>query len=235
MTSRSTSVEGSARPQNREQPPLLILLGAPGTGKGTQAKILAEKEGWLHVSTGDMLREAVSKKTMLGEAAKKFMDQGALVPDELVIDMLVDRIEQPDAQNGLILDGFPRNLNQARALDESLAKAGKKVDLALNIAVPEPELVKRLSGRWMCRNCGAIYNESDGLPADMKCKRCGGELYQRDDDKAETVAARIEKQRPPAEMLSHYRLNGKLIDINGVQPVEKVTEQMLRVLAEYLP
>jgi adenylate kinase len=227
-------VDGAKSSPPREQPPLLILLGAPGTGKGTQAKILADKEGWLHVSTGDMLREAVTKRTMLGEAAKKYMDQGALVPDELVIDMLIERIGQPDAQSGLILDGFPRNLNQARALDESLANAGKTVDLALNIAVPDGELVKRLSGRWMCRNCGAIYNESSGLPADMKCTRCGGELYQRDDDKAETVASRIEKQKPPPDMLSHYRLNGKLIDINGVQSVEKVTEQMLRVLEDYL-
>lgn len=233
MTSSGPSV---AKPQggHKEGQPLLILLGSPGTGKGTQAKILAEKKGWLHVSTGDMLREAVTKKTMLGEAAKKYMDQGALVPDTLVIDMLVERIKQPDAQDGLILDGFPRNLPQALALDESLAKNGKVVDLALNIAVPDEDLVKRLSSRWLCRNCGAPYNEMSGLPKGKKCTRCGGELYQRDDDKPETAAARLQNQKPPPDMMSHYRLNGKLVDVNGMQPVEKVTAQMLAILEEFL-
>jgi adenylate kinase len=233
MTSSGTSLaatEGGHKPSQ----PLLILLGSPGTGKGTQAKILADTKGWLHVSTGDMLREAVSKKTVLGEAAKKYMDQGALVPDELVIDMLIERIQQPDAHNGLILDGFPRNLPQAIALDESLAKAGKSVDLALNIAVPDEDLVKRLSSRWLCRSCGSPYNEMSGLPADKKCTRCGGELYQRDDDKPETAKARLQNQKPPPEMMSHYRLKGKLVDVNGTQPVEKVTAQMLAILEEFL-
>lgn len=209
----------------------LILLGAPGTGKGTQAQLLAEKEGWLHVSTGDMLRDVVSRKTILGEAAKKFMDQGALVPDELVISMLVERIGQADAQAGLILDGFPRNLAQAEALDEALAKAGRCVDLAVNIAVPDEELVRRLSGRWMCRNCGAIYNAASGLPE--KCTRCGGELYQREDDQPHTVKARMQKQKPPADMMSHYRLAGRLVDINGLQSVDKVTKQILNVLDDW--
>lgn len=209
----------------------LILLGAPGTGKGTQASVLAEREGWLHVSTGDMLRDAVARKTILGEAAKKFMDQGALVPDELVISMLVERIGQPDAQSGLILDGFPRNLAQAEALDEALEKAGRRVDLAVNIAVPDEELVKRLGGRWMCRSCGRIFNESAGLP--KQCDRCGGELYQRDDDKPETVKSRLQKQKPPPEMMAHYRLAGKLVDVNGMQPVEKVTKQILHVLDDW--
>ena len=216
---------------NGVQRVFLILLGAPGTGKGTQAQMLAEKEGWLHVSTGDMLREAVTSRTILGEAAKKYMEQGALVPDTLVISMLVERIGRPDAMDGLILDGFPRNLAQAKALDEALKTAGRCVDMAINIAVPDEELVKRLSGRWMCRNCGRIYNVSAGLPD--KCERCGGELYQRDDDKAETVKARISKQKPPAEMMEHYRLAGKLTDINGLQPVEGVTAQMQAVLSEH--
>jgi adenylate kinase len=206
----------------------LILLGAPGTGKGTQAHLLAEREGWLHVSTGDMLREAVAQKTALGEKAKEYMEQGALVPDELVIGMLVERIGQPDAQAGLILDGFPRTLAQAQALDRALEAAGRSVDLAVNIAVPDEELVKRLSGRWMCRNCGAIYNVATGKPD--KCKRCGGELYQREDDKPETVRSRLQKQKPPPEMMAHYRLAKKLIDINGMQGVEKVTEQLMNVL-----
>lgn len=209
----------------------LILLGAPGTGKGTQASLLAEKTGWLHLSTGDMLREAVSNRTILGEAAKKFMDQGALVPDDLVISMLLERLHGEDAQEGVILDGFPRNLPQARALDEALEQAGRGVDLALNIAVPDEELVQRLSGRWLCRQCGHIYNIATGKPD--ACARCGGELYQRDDDKPETVKARIAKQKPPADMMSHYRLNQKLIDINGMQPVEKVTAQMQAVLGDW--
>jgi adenylate kinase len=209
----------------------LILLGAPGTGKGTQAHVLAEKEGWLHVSTGDMLREAVASQTALGVEAKKFMDQGALVPDELVIGMLVERIGKPDAQSGLILDGFPRNLAQAKALDEALGQAGQNVDLAVNIAVPDEELVRRLSGRWMCRSCGAIYNEATGLPD--KCERCGGELYQREDDKPETVRSRLEKQKPPEEMIEHYREAGRLVDIDGQQDVDTVTGQIESVLKDW--
>lgn len=210
----------------------LILLGAPGSGKGTQAQLLAEKEGWLHISTGDMLREAVAANSVLGEAAKKYMDQGGLVPDELVIDMLVERLKRPDAQEGVILDGFPRNISQARALDESLEKAGKAVDLALNIAVPDEDLVSRLSSRWLCRQCGRIFSSTGGPGVD-RCERCGGELYQRDDDKPETVRARLQLQKPPPEMLSHYRLAGKLIDINGRQSVDQVTAQMMAVLEEW--
>ena len=216
--------------EDRGQRVFLILLGAPGTGKGTQASLLAEKEAWLHVSTGDMLRDAVNRRTILGEAAKKYMDQGALVPDQLVISMLVERISQPDAQAGLILDGFPRNLAQAEALDDALKRAGRCVDLAVNIAVPDDELVTRLSGRWMCRNCGKIYNQANGLPE--KCERCGGELYQRDDDKPQTVKSRLQKQKPPPEMMAHYRLAGKLVDVNGMQPVDKVTQQIESVLRE---
>ena len=209
----------------------LILLGAPGTGKGTQAHVLAEKEGWLHVSTGDMLREAVASQTALGVEARKFMDQGALVPDELVIGMLVERIDKPDAQSGLILDGFPRNLAQAKALDEALTKAGRNVDLAVNIAVPDEELVRRLSGRWMCRGCGAIYNEATGLPD--KCERCGSELYQRDDDKPETVRSRLQKQKPPEDMIGHYREAGRLVDIDGRQDIDTVTGQIESVLKDW--
>jgi adenylate kinase len=208
----------------------LILLGAPGTGKGTQAQLLATKEGWLHVSSGDMLREAVAKKTILGEAAQKYMDRGLLVPDELVISMLVERISQPDAQQGLILDGFPRNLAQAEALDEALAKAGRWIDVAVNLAVPDEELVRRLSARWMCRNCGAIYSAVAGLPE--KCARCGGELYQREDDRPETVERRLQRQKPPEDMIQHYRDAGKLVDINGMQDVHKVTEDLAAVLKQ---
>jgi adenylate kinase len=211
----------------------LILLGAPGTGKGTQAKILAERYNWLHVSTGDMLRANIAQGTDLGAKAKEFMDRGALVPDELVIDMLVKRINEADAADGFVLDGFPRNLNQAQALDEALAADGKTIDMALNISVPDEDLVKRLSGRWLCRNCGAIYHEVTNPPATAgKCDNCGGELYQRDDDKPETVRARLEQQKPPADMIEHYREGGKLIDIDGQKTVEHVTEELVAAVAQ---
>jgi adenylate kinase len=206
----------------------LVLLGAPGTGKGTQAVILAEKYGWPHISTGDMLREHVGKGTELGAKAKAFMDAGALVPDALVIEMLVDRLQRPDAASGFVLDGFPRNLAQAKALDEALSGAGKAIDMALNVTVPDEELVKRLSGRWLCRNCGAIYNENVSPPRVAgKCDKCGGELHQRDDDKPDTVRARLQQQKPPAEMIAHYRAHGKLVDIDGLQSVESVTTAMI--------
>ncbi|HXH22712.1 MAG TPA: adenylate kinase [Dehalococcoidia bacterium] len=202
----------------------VVLLGAPGTGKGTQAVIIAEKYGWPHISTGDMLREHVAKGTELGAKAKGYMDAGALVPDALVIEMLVDRLRRPDAASGFVLDGFPRNLAQAQALDRALSEAGKAIDLALNITVPDDELVKRLSSRWLCRSCGAIYNENVSPPKVAgKCDKCGGELYQRDDDKPETVRARLQQQKPPAELIEHYRAQRKLVDIDGMQPVEAVT------------
>jgi adenylate kinase len=192
----------------------LILLGAPGTGKGTQAKLLAERKGWLHVSTGDMLREAVASS--------------ALVPDALVIDMLVERIGRPDAQSGFVLDGFPRNLAQAKALDGALTKAGKAIDAAVNISVPDEELVRRLANRWLCRECGSIFNKPDG-----KCSRCGGELFQREDDKAETVRARLQQQKPPSDMLAHYRDEKKLKDLDGTQSVEQVTAAMLAAIEKH--
>ncbi len=211
----------------------LILLGAPGTGKGTQAKILADRYNWLHVSTGDMLRANIANGTELGAKAKDYMDRGALVPDELVIDMLIKRLEEPDAEAGFVLDGFPRNLAQAEALDEALAREDKTIDMALNISVPDDELVKRLSGRWLCRNCGAIYHEVTNPPTTPgKCDRCGGELYQRDDDRPETVRARLEQQKPPAAMIDHYREGGKLVDIDGRQDVDSVTEELVTALGQ---
>jgi adenylate kinase len=211
----------------------LILLGAPGTGKGTQAKILAERYGWLHVSTGDMLRTSVAEGTELGRQAKEYMDRGALVPDDLVIGMLVDRIKQPDAVEGFVLDGFPRNLAQAQALDDALRAENRAIDLALNIEAPDEELVKRLSGRWLCRTCGAIYHELSNPPKVAgKCDVCDGELYQRDDDRPDTVRARLEQQRPPKDLIEHYRGAGKLVDIDGLQEVEKVTEDLIGAVTQ---
>jgi adenylate kinase len=206
----------------------LILLGAPGTGKGTQAKVLAERFGWPQISTGDMLREAVASGSELGKTAKGYMDAGALVPDELVIEMLAERIGRLDAQAGFVLDGYPRTLAQAQALDDVLSREGKRIDMAFNIVVPDDELVRRLGGRWLCRNCGAIYQESTSPPMVAgKCDKCGGELYQREDDKPETVRARLEKQKPPADLIVHYRDAKKLHDVDGAQDVAKVTQALL--------
>jgi adenylate kinase len=206
----------------------LILLGPPGSGKGTQAAVLAQRFGWPHISTGDMLREAVAGNTELGRKAKAFMDRGALVPDDLVIAMLVERIRRADCREGFVLDGFPRNLAQARALDTALEAEGRSIDMALNVDVPDDELVRRLSARWLCRDCGAIYNELSSPPkAAGKCDRCGAALYQREDDEPATVRARLEQQKPPADLLAHYRDQGKLREIDGSRAVEEVTAALL--------
>jgi adenylate kinase len=205
---------------------ILILLGAPGTGKGTQAKLLAEKRGWLHLSTGDMLREHVAGQSELGKQAKSFMDSGNLVPDELMINMLLERISRPDVSAGLILDGFPRTLPQAVALDKALTGAGKTVDVAVNITAPDEELVRRLSSRWMCRSCGHIASSKL-----EKCPNCGSDqLYQREDDQPDKVRTRLGTMKPPADMLAHYRDTGKLREVDGMQSVERVTDDLNRVL-----
>jgi adenylate kinase len=209
----------------------LILLGPPGTGKGTQAKLVAEQLGLLHIATGDLFREAVREGSELGKQAKQYMERGALVPDEVTIAMLIERMRQPDAQAGVVFDGFPRTLQQARALDEALAEAGRRADAALHITASDDEIVRRLSGRWLCPNCGQIYHEQHRPPKqDGRCDDCGGELMQRDDDKADVVRKRLQLQRPPQELLAHYRSHGKLIDIDGSQEVEAVTRDLLAAI-----
>ena len=209
----------------------LILLGPPGTGKGTQAKLIAEKLGTLHVATGDLFRDAVKQGTELGNRAKAYMDRGDLVPDEVTIAMLLHRIQQPDAKGGVMFDGFPRTLQQAQALDEALAANGTDADVALHITAPDDEIVRRLSGRWLCSDCGAIYHEQTQPPKqDKLCDDCGGNLSQRADDKPEVVRARLEKQRPPAEMLAYYREQGKLLDIDGAQAPDVVTDDLLAAI-----
>jgi adenylate kinase len=211
----------------------LILLGAPGTGKGTQAKVLAEKRGWLHLSTGEMLRENVANETALGKAAKTYMDQGVLVPDDLVIEMLVERIGEKDASPGFVLDGFPRTLAQAEALDDALAGAGKSVDLAVYIRVPDEEIVRRLSGRWLCPNCGAIYHETTNAPrVEGVCDRCGHKLEQRPDDAPATVRSRLQNQKPPPELLAHYQGQERLTEIDGTEHIEQVTKALLQAVDE---
>jgi len=205
---------------------ILILLGAPGTGKGTQAKLLAQKRGWLHLSTGDMLREIVAAQTELGKQAKSYMDAGNLVPDAIIIDMIAARISQPDVEAGLILDGFPRTLPQATALDKALAGAGKAVDFAVNIVAPDEELIRRLSTRWLCNNCGHIASVQM-----EKCPSCGqSDFRQRADDQPDKVRVRLEKQKPPADMLARYQAAGKLCEIDGMQSIERVTADILACL-----
>ena len=209
----------------------LILLGPPGTGKGTQAKLLANRLNAVHIATGDLFRDAVKQGTELGLRAKEYMDRGDLVPDEVTISMLLERIEQPDAQGGAIFDGFPRTLQQAQALDEALAAKSKEAAAALHITAPDDEIVRRLSGRWLCPSCGAIYHEQTRPPTqDKTCDKCGSELHQREDDKPEVVRARLEKQRPPAEMLDYYRKQGKLVDIDGARAPEEVTKDLLAAI-----
>jgi adenylate kinase len=213
------------------RPLFLILLGPPGTGKGTQAKLIAEQQGLAHISTGDMFREAVANGTPLGVKAKAYMDRGDLVPDEVTIGMLEERIQQPDAARGALFDGYPRTLEQAQALDAALARQGRAADLALHITAPDEEIVRRLSGRWLCRNCGEIYHEQTRPPkAAGVCDACGSALYQRDDDKPEVARQRLEKQRPPAALLAHYRGQGKLADVDGGQPVDAVTRDLLAAI-----
>ena len=209
----------------------LILLGPPGTGKGTQAKLISERLGALHIATGDLFRDAVKQGSELGERAKEYMDRGDLVPDDLTIDMLLERIDQPDAQGGVIFDGFPRTLQQAQALDRALAGKGKKADAALHITAPDDEIVRRLSGRWLCPNCGAIYHELTQPPKQAQiCDECGNELRQRDDDRPEVVRARLEKQRPPTDMLEYYRSQERLVDIDGAQAPDDVTRDLLAAI-----
>lgn len=209
----------------------IVLLGPPGAGKGTQAQRIAAATGLLHISTGDMFREHVKNNTELGQLANQYMSRGELVPDEVTIRMLLERISRDDARAGAMFDGFPRNVAQARALDDALAASGARVDRALLISVPDDELVNRLSGRWTCRNCGRLYHERNDPPATPgRCDACGGELYQRDDDRPEVVRSRLEKQKPPADLIEHYRAAGVLREINGLQTLDAVTHDLLEAI-----
>ena len=209
----------------------VVLLGPPGAGKGTQAQRIAAATGLLHISTGDMFRENVREGTELGALAKTYMDRGELVPDEVTIRMLLERIGRPDAAEGAMFDGFPRNVVQASALDEALAGRSARIDRALMIAVPDEELVARLGGRWLCRSCGVVYHERNDPPKQAGvCDKCGGELYQRDDDRPEVVRTRIEKQKPPADLIGHYRDAGVLREIDGQRSLDDVTADLLEAL-----
>lgn len=209
----------------------VILLGAPGAGKGTQAALLCKEFGVPHISTGDMFRQALQAQTPLGLAAKSFMERGELVPDEVTIGIVAERLAAADAARGFLLDGFPRTLNQASALDEVLARLGKSLTAVLNIDVPEDELMQRLTGRQVCKACGATYHRVfHPSPAGEKCGLCGGVLYQRADDSAETAGARLTVYRKQtAPLIEYYGQRGLLKNIDGLLPIDEVTAK-LRVL-----
>lgn len=211
----------------------LILLGPPGAGKGTQAALLSQRLGIPHVASGDLFREAMKKGTELGEKAQSYMERGALVPDEVTKAMIEERLKEPDCAPGVILDGFPRTLEQARALEGILAERGRKIDRVLLIQVSEGTLIERLSGRRTCRRCQANYHILFNPPQkEGVCDKCGGDLYQRSDDKEETVRRRfrvyIEETAP---LIDHYRRQGLLTEIDGEQGIEGVQGEILKALS----
>ncbi|MDO9333923.1 MAG: adenylate kinase [Dehalococcoidales bacterium] len=210
----------------------VIFLGAPGAGKGTQAAEVAKELKLAHIATGDMFRDAQKKGTALGLKAKEYMEKGKLVPDEITVAMLLERIAAPDCRQGVIFDGFPRTLAQTEALDKSLVKQSKAIDKVIFIKVAEEELLTRLSGRWICRQCQTPYHEVTSPPKIKgKCDRCSGELYQRDDDKPTTIKERLKVFfAQTAPLIDYYTRTGKLVEVNGVGTVEEVQKGILNAL-----
>ena len=214
----------------------LVLLGAPGAGKGTQAAIISLEFGLAHIASGDLFRQSVEKGTELGKSVKAYMDKGVLVPDEVTIQLISERLNEPDCKPGCVFDGFPRTVEQAKALDKMLAGRGWVIDKAIYIEVPEGELLKRLGGRWICRKCQAPYHEVTSPPKiPGKCDKCSGELYQRSDDNQETVKERLKvyfAQTTP--VLDYYRKDNKLVPVDGKLGIEEVSERIIGVLVPKL-
>ena len=212
----------------------IILLGAPGAGKGTQAAYVARKLNLVHIATGDLFRQAIEQGTELGIRVKSYMEKGVLVPDEITIGTILERISAPDCESGVVFDGFPRNLEQAEALDKALAKQAKAVDRVVYIKVSEEELLKRLSGRWVCRDCQTPHNIIDSPPNVWgKCAECGGELYQRPDDAVETVKKRLQVYfAETAPLIDYYTQVDKLTEIDGEGGVDEVGGRIIAVLQE---
>lgn len=211
----------------------IVLVGPPGAGKGTQAAFLAKNLKIPHISTGDLFRANISQGTELGKQAKAFMDAGNLVPDEVTIGMAHDRMTQPDAENGFLLDGFPRNVSQAEALDESLKTDGQKLDAVLDLEVPEDEVVKRIAGRRICRNDSShVFHVTYSKPkAEGVCDVCGGELYQRGDDQEETVRKRLDVYHRETEpIIDHYKAQGLVVTISALGKVDEVTKRAMDAL-----
>lgn len=210
----------------------IIMLGAPGAGKGTQAKMIADKYSIPHISTGDIFRANIKNGTELGKKAKTYMDQGLLVPDDLVVDLVVDRVGQEDCSNGYVLDGFPRTIPQAESLDAALEKLGSKVDYAINVEVPDENIVRRMSGRRACVACGATYHIVH-IPTKVEgiCDRCGSELILRDDDKPETVKKRLAVYHEQTQPLIDYYNDKKvLVEVDGTKDMNDVFTDIVKIL-----
>ena len=213
----------------------LVLVGPPGAGKGTQAEFIAAHLAAPKISTGDLFRYNVGQGTPLGVEAKKYMDSGQLVPDEITINMVRQRLAEPDAVDGFLLDGFPRNVPQAEVLDDMLKELGVKIDVVLELVVEDDEVIRRLSGRRTCRGCGKIWHvEFDPTTVPGVCDRCDGQLFQRDDDKPETIAKRLEVYHEQTEpLVDFYSAQGKLVGIDATGPVEDITVRAIDALRSY--
>ena len=210
----------------------LIMLGAPGAGKGTQAKKIAEKYGIPHISTGDIFRANIKHGTELGNKAKSYMEQGLLVPDELTCDLVVDRIAQDDCKNGYVLDGFPRTIPQAEALKAALGKMGTTIDYAINVEVPDENIVERMGGRRACLACGCTYHVVYNAPKEEDvCDVCGAKLVLRDDDKPETVKKRLDVYHEQTQpLIDFYDKEGVLVEVDGTQNLEDVFQAITKIL-----
>ena len=210
----------------------IIMLGAPGAGKGTQAKKIADRYQIPHISTGDIFRANIKEGTELGKKAKTYMDQGLLVPDELTLELIMDRFQNPDCANGYVLDGFPRTIPQAEALTAALEKNGDSIDYAINVEVPDENIITRMSGRRACLACGATYHvvyaptKEEGV-----CDRCGEKLVLRDDDKPETVKKRLDVYHSQTQpLIDYYTKQGKLAEVDGTQSVDAVFDAIVKIL-----
>ncbi len=210
----------------------IILLGAPGAGKGTQAAYLAQNLNLVHIASGDLFRQSLEQDTELGRQARSYMEKGALVPDEITTKMVLERLAALDSESGVVLDGFPRNLPQAEALDKALAGSFRAIDSVVYIKVSPEVLLRRLSGRWICRNCQAPYHEVDSPPrVKGRCDRCGGELYQRPDDITETVEKRLKVYfAETAPLIDYYIRTGKLVEVDGEGSVEDAGKRVVAAL-----
>lgn len=210
----------------------IIMLGAPGAGKGTQAKLITEKYGVPHISTGDIFRANIKNGTELGKEAKEYMDKGLLVPDELTVRLLLDRVAQDDCKNGYVLDGFPRTIPQAEVLDKELTKLGDSVDFAVDVDVPDENIIRRMSGRRACLNCGATYHIVNIPPKkEGICDVCGSELVLRDDDQPETVKNRLKVYHEQTQpLIEYYTGKGVLRTVDGTLPMEEVFDAIVKIL-----
>ena len=210
----------------------IIMLGAPGAGKGTQAKMISEKYGIPHISTGDIFRANIKNETELGKKAKKYMDQGLLVPDELVVDLVVDRLTEEDTKEGYILDGFPRTIPQAEALTNALKERNEDIDFAINVEVPDEVIVERMSGRRACLNCGGTYHVVfNPTKVEGICGSCGGQLILRDDDKPETVKKRLDVYHEQTQpLIDYYTKQDKVVVVDGTLEMAQVFDAIIRIL-----